>query len=252
MLLFPNAKINLGLHVIEKRRDNFHNIETVFYPVPWKDLLEVLQDDTQPSGVTLNNTGLKIPGSLNENLCVKAYELISRDYPMPAVKTHLHKQIPTGAGLGGGSSDAAFFIRALSQLFELNLSWGELHHYAKQIGSDCSFFITNMPVMAEGKGDELEPVKLSLKDYHILIVHPGIHISTPEAYKMVKVSKPHLSLEKIIQESPVEDWKQLLKNDFEEPVFSNYPRIAALKEKMYADGAVYAAMSGSGSAVFGI
>lgn len=252
MILYPNAKINLGLHVVEKRPDGFHNIETVFYPVGWQDILEVLPDETKTSGVTLSISGIEIPGDPQENLCVKAYELISKEYPMPAVKAHLHKQIPTGAGLGGGSSDAAFFIRALNEIFELNLAWGEMHHYAKQLGADCSFFIANKPMLAEGKGDQLESVLLSLTGFHILIVHPGIHVSTPEAYRGVTPRKPEIPLEELIQSAPIEDWKTILKNDFEISVFAKYPQLAELKNKMYAKGAVYAAMSGSGSAVFGI
>lgn len=251
MIFYPNAKINLGLHIVEKRTDGYHNIETVFYPVGWSDVLEVLPDDSRGRGVTLTMSGIAIPGKTEDNLCVKAYELISRDYPMPAVKAHLHKQIPTGAGLGGGSSDAAFFIRALNEIFELNLAWGELHHYAKQLGADCSFFITNKPVFAEGKGDQLESVALSLKGYSICIVHPGIHVGTAEAYAGVQPQRPEVSLEEIIAQ-PVATWKSSLKNDFEKSVFEKHPAVAALKQQLYDHGAEYAAMSGSGSAVFGI
>lgn len=252
MILYPNAKINLGLHVVEKRPDGFHNIETVFYPVGWKDILEVLPDETRDKGVTLSMSGIAIPGDPQDNLLVKAYDLISKEYPMPAVKAHLHKQIPTGAGLGGGSSDAAFFIRALNEIFDLNLAWGELHHYAKQLGADCSFFIANKPMLAEGKGDELESVLISLDGYFIVIVHPGIHVSTPEAYRGISPKKPVAPLEDLIQTAGISEWKSVLKNDFEETVFAKYPAIAALKNTMYEHGAVYAAMSGSGSAVFGI
>jgi 4-diphosphocytidyl-2-C-methyl-D-erythritol kinase len=252
MIVYPNAKINLGLHVIEKRADGFHNIETVFYPVGWKDILEVLPDDTKSAGVSLATSGISIPGDVQQNLCVKAYELISKDYPMPAVKAHLHKMIPAGAGLGGGSSDAAFFIRALNEIFELNLAWGEMHHYAKQLGSDCSFFITNKPVLAEGKGDQLESIAVSLAGYQVAIAYPGIHVSTPEAYSNVTPRKPEIPLEDLIQNTPVEEWKNVLVNDFEISVFKKYPAIEALKKAMYDSGAIYAAMSGSGSAVFGI
>lgn len=251
MIVYPNAKINLGLHVVEKRADGFHNIETVFYPVGWKDVLEVVPDDSQKSGVTFSSTGIPIPGAVEENLCVRAYNLISKDYPMPAVKVHLHKMIPMGAGLGGGSSDAAFFIRAINDLFELNLAWGELHHYAKQLGADCSFFITNKPVFAEGKGDELEPTSVSLKDWFVLIVYPNIHVSTADAYVGITPQKREISLEKII-EAPIAEWKDVLKNDFEKKVFEKFDDIAKLKNKMYDCGATYASMSGSGSAVYGI
>jgi 4-diphosphocytidyl-2-C-methyl-D-erythritol kinase len=252
MILFPNAKINLGLHVLEKRADGFHNIETVFYPVAWEDMLEVLPDPSKASGVTFTSSGIAIPGNVQDNLCVKAYELISKDYPMPAVKAHLHKIIPIGAGLGGGSSDAAFFIKALNEIFELNLAWGELHHYAKQLGADCSFFITNRPVLAEGKGDQLESINVSLKGFHVAIVYPGIHVSTAEAYGGITPEKPEIALENLITDTPIEKWKEVLINDFEKTVFEKFPEIKTLKEKMYEAGAVYAAMSGSGSAVFGI
>lgn len=252
MIIYPNAKINLGLHVIEKRGDGFHNIESVFYPVAWQDMLEVLPDPSKENGVTFSSSGILIPGDVNDNLCVKAYELISKEYPMPAVKVHLHKIIPIGAGLGGGSSDAAFFIKALNEIFELNLAWGELHHYAKQLGADCSFFITNRPVLAEGKGDQLESIAVSLKGKHVAIVYPGIHVNTGEAYNGITPSKPAIALENLIVETPLEKWKNVLVNDFEKTVFEKYPAIKALKEKMYDHGAIYSAMSGSGSAVFGI
>ncbi|MEO5645127.1 MAG: 4-(cytidine 5'-diphospho)-2-C-methyl-D-erythritol kinase [Bacteroidia bacterium] len=252
MIIYPNAKINLGLHVIEKRPDGFHNIETVFYPVAWEDMLEVLPDISKENGVTFTSSGIPIPGDIKENLCVKAYELISKDYPMPAVKVHLHKIIPIGAGLGGGSSDAAFFIKALNEIFELNLAWGELHHYAKQLGADCSFFITNRPVLAEGKGDQLESIAVSLKGKKVVIVYPDIHVNTAEAYNGITPLKPEVALENLIVETPFDQWKNNLVNDFEKTVFEKYPAIKTLKENMYTCGAVYAAMSGSGSAVFGI
>ncbi len=252
MIIFPNAKINLGLHVIEKRADGFHNIETVFYPVAWEDMLEVIQDTSKQSGVTFSSSGIPIPGDSNQNLCVKAYELISKDYPMPAVKVHLHKIIPIGAGLGGGSSDAAFFIKALNELFELNLAWGELHHYAKQLGSDCSFFITNKPVLAEGKGDQLESIKISLKGFHVAIIYPNVHVNTADAYSGISPKKPEIALEELIVATPIENWKNVIVNDFEKNVFEKYPEIKIVKDKLLECGAVYAAMSGSGSAVFGI
>ncbi len=215
-------------------------------------MLEVLPDATKASGVTFSSSGIPIPGNAQDNLCVKAYELISKDYPMPAVKVHLHKIIPIGAGLGGGSSDAAFFIKALNEIFELNLAWGELHHYAKQLGADCSFFITNRTMLAEGKGDQLESINVSLKGFHVAIVYPGIHVSTAEAYAGITPAKPPVALENLIVETPLESWKDVLINDFEKTIFEKYPAIKVLKEKMYAAGAMYAAMSGSGSAVYGI
>ncbi|GAB4138239.1 MAG: 4-(cytidine 5'-diphospho)-2-C-methyl-D-erythritol kinase [Bacteroidia bacterium] len=251
MIAYPNAKINLGLNITEKRPDGYHNIETVFYPVGWKDILELLPDASADSGMKLTVTGINIPGSAADNLCVKAYHLIAKDYPMPAVKAHLHKLIPAGAGLGGGSSDAAFTIRALNDKFDLGLAWGEMHHYARQLGADCSFFITNKPVIAEEKGDVYETIQLDLSAYEIVIVHSGIHVSTAEAYASVKPEKGRLNPLEIIQR-PIEEWKALLINDFEKSVFTQHPAIGELKKKMYEHGAVYASMSGSGSAVFGI
>lgn len=252
MIIYPNAKINLGLHIVEKRSDGFHNIETIFYPVDWKDMLEVLPDESNKNGVNFSSSGISIPGAIEENLCVRAYNLISKDYPLPAVKVHLHKVIPIGAGLGGGSSDAAFFIKALSDLFDLNLSWGELHHYAKQLGADCSFFITNKPVFAQGKGDELEPIYISLDGYYIVIVYPGVAVSTALAYADCIPKKPEIPLEEIIASVPVSRWKERLVNDFEKTVFEKSADLAVIKTKMYRSGAIYASLSGSGSAVYGI
>ncbi|HET6992411.1 MAG TPA: 4-(cytidine 5'-diphospho)-2-C-methyl-D-erythritol kinase [Bacteroidia bacterium] len=252
MIVYPNAKINLGLNVVEKRPDGFHNIETVFYPVNWNDVLEILPDETKDRGVTFSSSGIAIPGAVEENLCVRAYNLISGDYPMPAIKVHLHKIIPIGAGLGGGSSDAAFFIKAINKLFELNLAWGELHHYAKQLGADCSFFITNKPVFAEGKGDQLESTTVSLNGYYCAIVFPGVHVNTSDAYTNVTPHKPEISLEELIVSTPIPKWKDVLKNDFEKNIFKKFPMIGEMKKKMYQSGAVYSGMSGSGSAVYGI
>lgn len=252
MIIRANAKINLGLHITAKRPDGYHDLETVFYPVGWTDLLELLPDAEGGPGVRLSTSGIAIPGEASENICVKAYELIARDYPLPGVQLHLHKRIPTGAGLGGGSSDAAFFIRALNELLDLGLAWGELHHYARQLGADCSFFITNRPVIAEGKGDQYERIALDLSAYHIAIIHPGVHVSTAEAYRGVTPAIPAQPLEQLITDTPVEQWKDVIVNDFEKTVFAAHPVIAELKQEMYDRGAVYAAMSGSGSAVFGI
>lgn len=253
MLTFPNAKINIGLNIIEKRGDGFHNIESVFYPIELKDALEVARDkDAGSTGIRFSSSGIPIPGSSHENLCVKAYDLISKDYPLPPVKAHLHKAIPIGAGLGGGSADAAFFIKLLNDHFELGLAWGELHHYARQLGSDCSFFITNKPAFAEGRGDTYERIDLDLSKYFIAVVYPNIHIGTAEAYSGVKPKKPSYSLEQTILEKPVEEWKEIVHNDFEDSVFVKYPAIRSIKEKLYDRGALYASMSGSGSSVYGI
>lgn len=252
MIFLANAKINLGLHVIEKRPDGYHNIETVFYPIGWSDELEITPSEDKTPGVTLYLSGNPVPGNPSDNLLVKAYNLVSADYPMPGVTVRLNKQIPIGAGLGGGSADAAFFLKALNQIFELGLAWGELHHYARQLGADCSFFIANKPVLAEQKGDVYESILLNLSGVHIAVVHPGIHISTPEAYRGITPKTPAHNLENIVLNEPRSRWKELLVNDFEPTVFQHHPRIAQLKQGMYQAGAFYAAMSGSGSAVFGL
>ena len=252
MIVFPNAKINLGLDIIEKRKDGFHAIESVFYPIGLSDVLEVIETKTGTKNkVQFKSSGIFIPGTDSENLCVKAYDLLSREYDLPAVSIHLHKIIPVGAGLGGGSSDAAFFLKAINNLFQLQLSFGELHHYARELGSDCSFFISNQAVFAEGKGDEMEHVKLSLAGKFLVLVKPPIHISTKEAYAQVKPQKPKKSVEELIV-MPLTSWKNKIHNQFEDTIFSSHPEIKKIKEKLYSLGAEYAAMSGSGSSVFGI
>ena len=252
MIVFPNAKINLGLDIIEKRKDGFHTIESVFYPIGLSDVLEVIESKVgTKSKIQFKSSGIAIPGKDGENLCVKAYNLLCIAYDLPPVHIHLHKIIPVGAGLGGGSSDAAFFLKAINNLFQLHLSFGELHHYARELGSDCSFFISNQAVFAEGKGDEMEHVKLSLAGKYLVLIKPEIHISTQEAYAQVKPRKPKKSLEELIF-LPLTSWKDKIHNQFEETVFSNHPEIKKIKEKLYESGAEYAAMSGSGSSVFGI
>ena len=252
MISFPNAKINIGLNITEKRPDGFHNIQSAFYPVALCDALELLENTTkETTPVTMTFSGIDIPGDVNDNLCVKAYHLIAKDYPLPKIKVHLHKHIPIGAGLGGGSADAAFFIRLLNDKFELGLAWGEMHNYARQLGSDCSFFITNKPAFVEGKGDEYEFLSLSLKGYFIALVYPNIHINTAKAYSGVKPKAPLRSLEDDLK-LPVEQWQKYVHNDFEDSVFVQFPELKKMKEQLYAAGAVYAAMSGSGSTVYGI
>jgi 4-diphosphocytidyl-2-C-methyl-D-erythritol kinase len=252
MICFPNAKVNLGLHVVEKRPDGFHNLESVFYPVGLCDVLEAVSSEGEEAGMVFTSSGLEIPGKKEDNLCVKAYELLRKDYYLPGIRAHLHKVIPTGAGLGGGSSDAVHFIKLLDKKFDLNLSWGELHHYARQLGSDCSFFAGNQPSFAKGKGDDHEKLDIRLKDYFFVIVHPGIHVSTAEAYGSIVPLKPERDLKDDILRLPPKEWKGVIRNDFEVPIFKKYPVIAAIKEQLYQAGAVYASMSGSGSAVFGM
>jgi 4-diphosphocytidyl-2-C-methyl-D-erythritol kinase len=247
MLIFPNAKINIGLNVIERRADGYHNLETVFYPIAIKDALEIVVSDK----LSFQSTGLEIPGRVEDNLCVKGYHLVKKDFDLPPIKIHLHKHIPIGAGLGGGSADAAFFIKLLDQNFDLGLSGDQMMNYARQLGADCAFFIQNKPVFAFDKGDEFEPVRLDLSDYKIVLVMPPVHISTSEAYGGVKPAPVKDSLMELIYR-PVAEWKKYIKNDFEVSIFKNHPVIRGVKAALYEAGALYASMSGSGASVFGI
>jgi 4-diphosphocytidyl-2-C-methyl-D-erythritol kinase len=247
MLTFPNAKINLGLYITEKRADGFHNLETCFYPVSWTDGLEILSSDK----LTFTQSGILIPGSPDQNLCLKAYQLLAKDFDLPPVKIHLHKVIPTGAGLGGGSADGAFTLKILNEIFELTISEEKLEEYAAQLGSDCPFFICNTPVFATGRGEIFENIKVELKGKYYVVVHPGIHISTSEAFSNITPKPAPQDLREVLLK-PVAEWKELVKNDFEESVFPAHPELKDLKEKLYELGAEYAAMSGSGSAIFGL
>ncbi|MFL5764320.1 MAG: 4-(cytidine 5'-diphospho)-2-C-methyl-D-erythritol kinase [Bacteroidia bacterium] len=253
MITFPNAKINIGLNIIGKRDDGFHNIESVMYPIGLCDALEII-GNKEPGAeqFIFTSSGIDIPGNAKDNLCRKAYDLISRDYALPNVRVHLHKHIPVGAGLGGGSADAAFFIRLLNEKFEIGLAWGEMHHYSRQLGSDCSFFISNKPAFAEEKGDQFESVLLDLSGYYIVLVCPPIHVNTAKAYSGVKPQKPVRSLEEDIQKLPAAQWKDHIYNDFEDSIFSQFPEIKKIKESLYEKGALYASMSGSGSSVYGL
>lgn len=253
MIVFPNAKINIGLNITEKRNDGFHTIESIFYPLPLCDALEIIENENQTDETILfTSSGIEIPGNSDDNLCVKAYHLIAKDYSLPKIKIHLHKHIPIGAGLGGGSADAAFFIKLLNQKFELGLAWGEMHHYAKQLGSDCSFFITNKPSFVKGKGDDFEGIHLELSKYFIALIYPNIHINTAKAYAGVKPKIAIRNLEHDILNLSIEEWKNNIHNQFEDTLFENYPEIKNIKEQLYKLGAVYASMSGSGSALYGI
>lgn len=252
MITFPNAKINIGLNIVEKRSDGFHNIESVMYPVGLKDALELIENKKAEDRILFSSSGIHIPGDPAGNLIVKAYHLMAREHALPKIKVHLHKHIPIGAGLGGGSADAAFFIKLLQEKFELDLSWGEMHHYARQLGSDCSFFISNKPAFAEGKGDQYESLQLNLKGYYLALIYPNIHINTAKAYSGVKPQKPQRSLEQDIQQLSIEQWKEFIHNDFEDSIFPQFPALKNIKEKLYAEGAVYASMSGSGSTLYGI
>jgi len=247
MILFPNAKINIGLNILSRREDGFHNLETVFYPLAIRDALEVVEADQ----LKFTSSGMEIPGDAMDNLCLKAYDLLSKDYKLPPVHIHLHKNIPIGAGLGGGSADASFFIRLINQKFELGMDALQMEGYASRLGSDCAFFIQNKPALAVGKGDQLQIIDLDLSSYFIMLVMPKVQVSTSDAYRGVNPAAVANSLADLIK-LPVETWKAVIKNDFEPSVFLQYPIIAELKSKLYSAGALYACMSGSGSSVFGI
>ncbi len=247
MLLFPNAKINLGLYITEKRKDGFHNLETIFLPIGLSDVLEFVESDV----FEFTSTGLSIDCSADDNIVVKAYELLKKDFNLPNISIHLHKIIPFGAGLGGGSSDASFMIKGLNDHFDLNLSLEDQKRYAGVIGSDCPFFIDNKPSIAFGRGDELTPINVDLNGYSIAIVNPEIHVSTAEAYSNVLIETPSIELKDLVNE-PIELWRDSIKNNFEFNICKNHPRIEDVKKQLYDNGAIYASMSGSGSTVFGI
>lgn len=252
MITFPNAKINLGLNIIEKRPDGYHNLETIFYPINLQDALEVAMRDNDSKEYTLRVCGAGLEIDDEDNLVVKAYKLLKKDHPqMLPIDIHMYKHIPAGAGLGGGSSDAAHMIKLLNEKFLLALSTEQMESYAAQIGADCAFFIKNKPVFATGIGNVFEPIELSLKGYHIVLVKPDIFVSTHDAFSQIKPTRPGVSLKEIVKQ-PIENWKDSMKNDFEESVFLKFPEIAAIKDELYDLGAVYAAMSGSGSSVYGI
>ena len=249
MIAFPNCKINLGLRILRKRTDGYHDLETVFYPLPFYDVLEIVHSND--SSIRFSTTGLTVESG-NDNLCVKAYELLKKDYPdLPLIQMHLHKTIPMGAGLGGGSADAAFVLTVLNKKFHLNISKEKLIEYALQLGSDCPFFIYNKPCYATGRGEIMEDVNIDLSSYSFVIINPGIHVSTAKAFAGINPVMPSVSVKEIIQQ-PVSTWKSELLNDFEQTIFPAYKEIEVIKETLYNNGAVYAAMSGTGSTVYGI
>jgi len=255
MIVFPIAKINLGLNVVEKRPDGYHNLQTVFYPVPIKDALEVQQmDEGFPSDVDcdLKVTNIAIEGDEQRNLVVRAYLLLKQDFPtLPRIHTHLWKGIPTQAGMGGGSSDCAYMIRLLNALFDLQLSDEQMIRYAARLGADCAFFIKSEPCYAEGIGEKMQPIGLDLSEWYIGVVRPDIPVPTKEAFSRIHPHYPQVCPKEAVMQ-PVETWRETLVNDFEESVFALYPEIGAIKEQLYKMGATYAAMSGSGSALFGL
>ena len=251
MVTFPNAKINLGLYITEKRPDGYHNLETVFFPINLKDVLEIIESN-EAEQVIFSSSGLTVSGDMADNLCVKAYQLLKKDFPfLPHIKMHLHKVIPMGAGMGGGSSDAAFTLMMLNEKFELGISQQQLLEYALTLGSDCPFFIINKPCLANGRGEQLTEISLSLDAFHILIVNPGIHVNTAMAFRELKMHPTATNLEIEITKA-VNNWKTSIHNDFETNVGNAHPEILAIKQKLYESGALYSSMSGSGSTVFGI
>jgi 4-diphosphocytidyl-2-C-methyl-D-erythritol kinase len=254
MIVFPNCKINLGLNIINKRIDGYHDIETIFYPVPLKDSLEIIENKkaVKSSSFPFFTSGLPVPGKPASNICVKAYRLLKKDFPdIPNVQIHLHKVIPSGAGLGGGSADAAFALKLMNQLFDLSLTTEQLIIYAAELGSDCPFFIINKPCFARGRGEKLEEIELDLWAYKIVIVNPGIHIDTGRAFLEIKPSPSEIPLTDIIK-LPIERWKDGLTNAFEKIIFEKHREVVDIKDDLYVNGAIYASMSGSGSTVFGI
>jgi 4-diphosphocytidyl-2-C-methyl-D-erythritol kinase len=263
MIVFPGCKINLGLRILNKREDGFHNLATVFYPLPLREALEIIRNNDQDNkeSIHFSMSGNAVDGNTADNLCVKAYHLLKKDFPeLPAVKMHLHKAIPMGAGLGGGSADAAFTLKLLNEKFQLDLSTELLISYSLQLGSDCPFFIMDRPSYATGRGEILEPINLSLSGYQLLLINPGIQVNTGWAFSQLNFSTSVNTDHSILKQKNIKDilsqkpgtWHKELINDFEIPVFLKYPELSTIKEELYQQGAVYAAMSGSGSNVFGL
>jgi 4-diphosphocytidyl-2-C-methyl-D-erythritol kinase len=248
MVVFPNAKINLGLRITSKRNDGYHELDTVFYPIPLFDILEVVSS----TSFHFQTSGKKIEGNEDNNLCIKAYQLLKKDFSqLPSIDTHLHKNIPMGAGMGGGSADGAFMIKLLNEKFNLGLNDSQMCSYALQLGSDCPIFIYNNPCYARGRGELLEEISIDLSPYYLLIVSPGIHVSTADAFKGIQPN-PRITSSKEIIQLPIKEWKKHLINDFEATVFDNHPVLKSIKEKIYELGATYASMTGSGSTIYGL
>lgn len=253
MLCFPNAKINLGLNVVYRRSDGYHELETIFYPVEIKDALEIVptkEELADNQRYRLFQSGLAIQGNEDDNLVIKALKLISRDHILPAIDIHLLKKTPFGAGLGGGSANAAAMLKMMNKMFELDYSNEQLINMAAKLGADCPFFIKNTPVFATGIGEKMEDIELNLSNYHFVLIKPDISINTGLAYSMITPKRPEISLKEIVK-MPPEQWKGLMINDFETPIFKKHPQINDIKQQLYEIGAVYASMSGSGSSVYG-
>ncbi len=252
MICFPNAKINIGLRVTGKRPDGYHNIESILYPIGLTDILEISgQEKVTGKPVSLDTTGIKIDAPQKENLVFRTAELLRKEYSIPPFSIHLHKLIPTGSGLGGGSSDTAFLLHLLNKKFSIGIGEEKLHAIASGLGSDCPFFLNNTSAYISGRGEEIQQISLNLSQLYLVVVYPDIHIDTGFAYSQITPSKPGLSLQKLIK-YPVSQWKENIYNDFEKPVFSKYPNIKKIKEKLYSMGAIYSSLTGSGSAVYGL
>ena len=249
MILHSNCKINLGLNIVRKRMDGFHDIETVFYPLALSDEIEI--SVSADGRFRFSSSGLEIPGDSEHNLCVQAFKLLNEHFKLQAVGISLKKNVPMGSGLGGGSSNGAFTLKALNEIFSLGLIMEQMMAFASRLGSDCPFFIQNIPAFASGKGEVLEPLRLDLSGLYLLLVIPPVHISTQEAYGMITPSRPAVSLKKIAA-MQVSTWKDTMRNDFEAPLCLKFPIIGKIKELLYRKGAIYSSMSGSGSAVYGL
>ncbi|MBN2683378.1 MAG: 4-(cytidine 5'-diphospho)-2-C-methyl-D-erythritol kinase [Bacteroidales bacterium] len=247
MIVFPHAKINIGLNVIRKREDGFHDIESVFYPINLCDSLEFISSKK----TKICTSGLNINTLKSDNIVTKAYNLIKEDYDLPNLSIHLHKVIPFGAGLGGGSSDAAFFIKDLNSFYNLNISKSRLEEYAATLGSDCTFFLQDKPAFVTGRGEKINSINIKLTGYKLLIVKPDIYISTPEAFTGIKPALPKIRINESITKKP-ETWKDFIYNDFESHIFEKHPKLKLIKSEFYKSGAIYSSMSGSGSTIFGI
>ena len=252
MNIRPCAKINLGLNIVEKRADGYHNLETVFYPVPLYDEITI-EESTESAASTclLTLSGQQIEGDPEKNLVVRAYRLLEHRYSLPPIHIHLTKSIPMQAGMGGGSADGTYTLRLLNEMFSLGISNADMERYAATLGADCAFFVKATPSYAEGIGEQLSPIALSLKDYYLAIVKPPIAVPTREAFSLIKPQRPEKNCRNIVSQ-PIDTWRTELRNDFEESIFPQYPRIGEIKEQLYHQGALYAAMSGSGSALFAL
>jgi 4-diphosphocytidyl-2-C-methyl-D-erythritol kinase len=248
MICFPNAKINLGLNITSKRSDGYHNIDSCFYPVQWRDVLEIIPSKT----LKFTSSGIPIPGNEENNLCLEAYRVLAKQFNIAPVHIHLHKVIPIGAGLGGGSADGAFALKMLNDIYQLSLSVAALETFASQLGSDCPFFITNQPRHVTGTGNVFHNIKTALSRNHLVIIKPDIHVSTAQAYSGIHPAHPTKNSAEIIENEAIDNWKDALTNDFEQSIFPTNPSIAKIKQQLYSQGAIYASMTGSGAAVYGI